>query len=52
MFWVYSIPIAFLFVYLFSFPSSVEKQEDSAAGVAVEDTGESLEDLMAKMKNM
>lgn len=29
-----------------------KKQEDSAPGVAVEDTGESLEDLMAKMKNM
>ncbi|XP_049622491.1 ubiquitin-like modifier-activating enzyme 5 isoform X2 [Suncus etruscus] len=31
---------------------TVPKKEDSAPGVAVEDTGESLEDLMAKMKNM
>ncbi|XP_049485783.1 ubiquitin-like modifier-activating enzyme 5 isoform X2 [Panthera uncia] len=29
-----------------------EKQEDSVAEVTVEDSGESLEDLMAKMKNM
>ncbi|KAL6076536.1 hypothetical protein STEG23_016717 [Scotinomys teguina] len=29
-----------------------KKQEDSVSEVAVEDSGESLEDLMAKMKNM
>lgn len=29
-----------------------KKQEDSASEVTVEDSGESLEDLMAKMKNM